>query len=165
MPCACRVPVTQYPETAEWGPLMWDILHAFAERSGKIENPLIQQDERRHLLFLIEGVEKTIPCEICKAHYKEYLDQHPVKDILTMPYEDLRPFVQKWFWNLHNEINLGNNKPVFAYSGLSHYQSINIKVRLEQLAAPIQRAMTHNGVKLLNWKAFEREVRTLIGLI
>ena len=165
MPCACRVPLAEYPQNAEWGPLAWDILHGLAERSGQTSNAHIQKDEARHWILLIESVEKMIPCDVCRGHYKEYLAENPVKQILDQPYEKLNPFVKTWFWRLHNDINLGNDKPVFTFDELGNrYKSIAIKQRLDQLAAPIQRAMTNNGVKLLHWKAFEREVRTLLGL-
>lgn len=166
MPCACKVPVAQYPETAEWGPIAWDILHGLAERAGRQSNTLIQKDEMQHWIQLIESVEKMIPCDVCRGHYKEYLTINPVRILSDMPYSGLRDFVRKWFWSLHNEINEGNDKPLFTYGDLSgRYGSVPIKMRLDQLSAPIQRAMTLNGVRLLHWKAFEREVRTLLGML
>ena len=160
MPCACKVPVTQYPESAEWGPITWDILHGLAERSGGCTNKLIQEDEKRHWISLFDSIEKMIPCTICREHYKTFLLNRPVNSIIDSPYESLKPFVKKWFWTLHGEIYEG----VFAYEDLTaRYSSVPIKERLNQLTAPIQRAMTHNGVKLLHWKAFEREVKILLG--
>ena len=73
MPCACRVPAVEYPANAEWGPITWMILHGLAERSGKNTNILLQGDEIRNMILLIESVEKMIPCDICRAHYHEYL--------------------------------------------------------------------------------------------
>ena len=161
MPCGCRIPATEYPESAEWGPIAWDILHGLAERSGHLSNKLAQEDEKRHWIFLFESIEKMIPCTICREHYRVFLLGRPVKSIADSPYESLNPFVKKWFWTLHGEIYNGT----FNYEDLTaKYGSVPIKQRLDQLAAPIQRAMTHNGVKLLHWKAFEREVRTLLGM-
>ena len=163
MSCACRVPFVQYPETAEWGPITWTILHGLAEQSGRNTNILLQDDETRNYIILIESVEKMIPCDICRGHYHDYLINNPVKGWIKEPYNTLKDRVKKWLWDLHNIINLGNDKPVFAFDDLVLvYDKINIKQKITELAAPIKRAMTHNGVKLLHWLAFERAVKTLI---
>ena len=162
MPCACRVPAVEYPETAEWGPITWSILHGLAERSGKNSNLLLQGDEIRNMIMLIEAVEKMIPCDICRGHYHEYLVSKPVKSWLKEPYTNLRENARKWVWTLHNEINLGNDKPIFQYEDLEGtYGQVNIRQKLAELSPPIQRAMTNNGVKLLHWLAFERVVKTM----
>ena len=161
MPCACKVPEVEYPATAEWGPLAWDILHAIAEKCGKIDNALLQIDEIRQVVGLIEAVQKMIPCDICRAHYQEYLANKPVKGWLKEPYSVLNNNVRVWLWTLHNDINQGNDKPIFPFDGLSVYSAVPIRQRLAQLSAPIQRAMAHNGVKLLHWLAFEKYVKIL----
>lgn len=161
MPCACKVPAVEYPETAEWGPITWQILHGLAELSGRSSGPL-QIDEIRAWLALIESIEKMIPCEICRAHYKSYLVNNPVKGWLKEPL-NIRDNVRKWLWNLHNEINEGSDKPVFAFDDLVSYSEVDIRTKLAQLAAPIKRAMAHSGVKLLHWLAFERSVKTLLS--
>lgn len=157
MPCACKIPVVLYPETAEWGPLAWDILHGLAERAGK---GVLIADELRGWVEVLESVRDMIPCDVCRTHYGEYLQHYPVKDIPTMPYAQLKTFVKTWLWRLHNDINQGNDKPLFTYEALSaKYGGIDIPLRIKQLAAPIQRAMQHNGVRLFHWKAFERAVK------
>jgi len=156
------MPAVEYPANAEWGPITWFILHGLAERSGKNSNVLLQGDEIRNVILLIEGVEKMIPCDICRGHYHEYLFGKPVKGWLKEPYSALRENARKWFWILHNEINLGNDKPIFPYENLeSTYGQVNIRQKLAELSPPIQRAMTNNGVKLLHWLAFERVVKTM----
>jgi hypothetical protein len=161
MPCACKIPIVQYPETAEWGPLMWDILHGLAEKSGNNTNLLLQADEIRCWTTLLNSVGQTLPCDICSKHYKEYLLANPI----TIPsYSELKTYIKTWLWTLHNEINGGNDKPSFSYSDLTaKYSGIPVKIRLQQLAAPIQRAMMHNGVRLLNWKTFERLIKTQLS--
>ncbi len=162
MPCACKVPVVQYPETAEWGPLLWDILHGLAEQSGKQIRP---EDEQRGWVTLLESIASMLPCEVCRKHYSEYLREHPVRDfILKEPYGKMREFVRTWLWNLHNEVNQGNDKPVFPLIRLLDYKEIPVAQRLKQLSAPIQRAIVNNGVRLFQWKAFERAVKVLLSL-
>lgn len=157
MPCACKIPVVLYPETAEWGPIAWDILHGLAERSGTGLSP---QDERRGWVTLLESVALMIPCDVCRTHYKEYISANPVSGILDLDYRSLKTFVKTWLWNLHNIVNTGNDKATFAYDDLvGKYSGIPVLTRLKQLAAPIQRAMTHNGVRLLHWKAFENAAK------
>jgi hypothetical protein len=157
MGCGCKIPVVQYPETAEWGPLAWDILHGLAERSGSGINPA---DERRGWVTLFGSIALMLPCEICREHFKVYLAEHPVDNILDMDYKLLKNYVKTWLWTLHNIINNGNSKESFPFDGLtSKYKDIPILTRLKQLAAPMQRVMVHNGVRLLHWKAFENACR------
>jgi hypothetical protein len=156
------VPAVEYPANAEWGPITWAILHGLAGRSGRNSNVLLQGDEIRNMILLIESVEKMIPCDICRGHYREYLVSRPVKGWMKEPYSALRENARKWFWTLHNEINLGNDKPVFLYNDLeATYENVNIRQKLAELSPPIQRAMTNSGVKLLHWLAFERVVKIM----
>ena len=62
MPCACQLPPEIYPDAAEWGPILWNILHGTAERVGTAIVKLYQNDERYDGLmrYFFIGI-KTIP--------------------------------------------------------------------------------------------------------
>jgi hypothetical protein len=140
---------------------LWDILHGLAEKSGSNTNPLLQADEIRCWINLLNSVGNTLPCDICSKHYKEYILANP---ITISSYSEIKTYTKTWLWTLHNEINGGNEKPLLPYSDLvTKYSGIPIKTRIQQLAAPIQRAMMLNGVRLLNWKTFERLVKSQLS--
>lgn len=117
MPCACKAPIEQYPENAEWGPLFWRLLHAMAERAGKQTEPIGQQDELRLWQNLLTSLKDTLPCDVCRNHYGEWLKEHP-PELLELPYGEFHAWIKTWLWTLHNRINEGNDKPTFKFEDL-----------------------------------------------
>ena len=61
MPCACQIPVPQYPDTADWGPILWRILHGLAERAGKASLPA---DEIREWQKFIKLTGEMLPLSL-----------------------------------------------------------------------------------------------------
>ncbi len=165
MPCACKVPAEKYPENAEWGPIMWRVLHSLAERAGVQANVLLRDDERRVWENLMTKVQDTIPCDICRDHYGRWLAAYPPSALLTMPYEAVGPWIRRWFFALHNEVNEGNDKPLFREEELSAmYKTMSITQSWKALEPVIKKAITLNGVPLLAWKRWVNCVRQLQGL-
>jgi hypothetical protein len=165
MPCACQIPVPKYPETADWGPLLWTILHALAERAGTSPNPA---DEIREWQKLIKLTGEMLPCEHCRAHFARWLAQNPVSALSTIPSNTVRQWIRMWFFNLHNEVNIENGKAVFPLDQLSAtYGRVNFQDLLWRLDPVIQKAISLNGVSLFKWtnwtKSF-RMLRSLLGL-
>ena len=143
MPCACLLPKEKYPDALEWGPILWKVLHAVAERAGKSPFPMYHKEERLYLVRFFQALGKMIPCPSCKEHYDVYLKEHPVdKELIEMPYEAIGPFVQGWFWELHNWVNESHEKPVFAYENLTAaYGSVNIRQTIRLFDIPMKRAL------------------------
>ncbi len=165
MPCNCRVPLEKFPETAEWGPLFWKLLHALAERAGSKTDPLVQGDERRTWIRCIKELGPVIPCDVCQTHYSSWLSSHPVDDLLTMSYNQVGPFVRNYFWSLHNVINEENERPVFAAENLSTmYGSLQVRPLWKALEPVLLLAMRHNKVSYLAWLTWLGHVRTLQGM-
>ncbi len=166
MPCSCKLPLEIYPESAEWGPLLWTILHGIAERSGAAVTPLFRSDERRQLTSLFHAVAKMIPCPSCKEHYTEYLKEHPVdKTLKDIPYEEIRPYVRRWFWELHNWVNESYGKPIFSLEDVATtYRSVAIRTVMKQLAAPMQRAIRLQSGQLFGYNEFVKAVTMLLSL-
>jgi hypothetical protein len=165
MPCACRAPVETYPENAEWGPLFWKLLHGLAELSGKQGNVNLQKDEVRTWIQILDVLKNVLPCDICRAHYVEWLLQHDVNVLLSMNYSLVNNWVRNYLWSLHNTINEGNDKPIFSFDQLvSTYKGVDIKEAWKALEPVMKKAITLNGVSLLQWKKWLGYVRNLQGM-
>ncbi len=165
MPCACKVPAETYPENAEWGPLFWKVLHGLAELSGRSTDAILQGDEVRTWIQVLTQMKHCLPCDVCREHYGRWLTAHPVDGLLKMPYKDTRLWIQQYLFDLHNEINEGNDKPTFAFSDLAAtYKEINISALWRALEPVMKKAITLNGISLLPWKKWLGYVRTLQGI-
>lgn len=164
MVCGCRVPAEQYPENAEWGPLFWTLLHGLAEYAGK-QPPLLQMDELRLWQNLLKSLQPTIPCDICRGHYAERLATSDVDKLLSISYPTFRDWIRQHLWKLHNEINEGNDRPIFPFEELSvKYKSIDITKMWRQLEPVMKKAISLNGITLIPWRKFLGYVRGLQGL-
>lgn len=166
MPCACQLPPEIYPDAAEWGPILWSILHGIAERVGSAVTALYQNDERRALIRMMKSLEKVIPCPSCKEHYEVYLKQHPVdKTIMTIAYNDLNRYVKTWFWELHNWVNESLSRPLFRYEDLTPtYKDTKLRAQLKALDVPIQRAIRLKSGQLLGYKEFLQQSVILFSI-
>jgi len=165
MSCACKVPVEQYPENAEWGPLFWKLLHGLAERAGIQKDTILQTDERRTWIQILSKLQYCIPCDICRAHYSEWLKEHPTELLETMPYPELGHWIRHWLWFLHNTINEGNDRPLFEESALSvTYKGVDITATWRALEPVMRLAIILNGISLLPWKKWLATIRTLQGI-
>ena len=165
MPCACKAPIETYPENAEWGPLFWKLLHAFAERAGKQMNKNLQKDEMRLWIHILEGLKYILPCDICRAHYSEWLTTHPVEVLLTMDYIGTNYWISNYLWSLHNTINEGNDKPIFPFEDLlGVYKDVDLTSTWKALEPVMKKVIVLNGVHLIQWKKWLGYVRMLQGL-
>lgn len=165
MPCACRASIEQYPENAEWGPLFWRLLHGMADFSGKQKDTLLQGDERREWVKVFNLLKFTLPCDICRNHYTEYLSTNPAEPILTMPYFEVGVWIQTYWWKLHNYINEGNSKSTFPWNSLtSAYKNVDVKKTWKELEPVMKKVIILSGISLLRWKTWLQQIRTLQGL-
>ncbi len=165
MPCNCKIPVEAYPETAEWAPLFWSILHGLAEHAGTLSNPLFQDDERRTWIRCMKELGSTLPCDICRTHYSEWVLNHDPKQLMDLPYPEVGPWIRDYFFTLHNEINEGNEKPMFEASDLhTRYADIKITPLWKGLEPVLTVIMRHYKLSFVNWKTWKGYVRTLQGL-
>jgi len=165
MPCACRAPAENYPENAEWGPLFWKILHGLAELSGKQIYAVLQDDEKRAWVNILIHLQTTLPCDFCRNHYKEWLAENPPSILLKLNYSEIRVWIRTYLWSLHNQINEGNNKPIFLESQLEEtYRHTNIKPLWDALEPVMRKAIRLSGITLLPWKKWIGYVRTLQGI-
>lgn len=102
-----------------WGPHAWMFLHTITLNYP--ENPSYQ-DKQTHRLFF-ESLQDVIPCPKCKQHYKQNLIDYPIQ--LNSKKELI-----SWLINIHNQVNLKNNKRKYSYEEVNHiyndlYNSVN----------------------------------------
>lgn len=165
MSCPCKIPEPNFPETATWGPLLWCVLHSLGERAGSPTTKLFLEDERRAWLQFFKETGEIIPCPTCKAHYGEYLKEHPVDILRTLPHTERKDWIRTWLLNFHNSVNVRLNKPVFLLGDLAlTYARVNIRTTLQQLNAPIQLAIKLTGTNLMKYTEWKRRVTLLLSM-
>jgi hypothetical protein len=163
MPCACQIPVPDYPANADWGPILWNILHSLAEKAGQAALPA---DELREWPKFIKLTGEVLPCDKCRAHYIEYTQANPLT--LSMPYVELKTFLKTWFWKLHNDVNTSSGKPIFAYNDLeTRYDNPNFQDLLWRLEPIMKNVIQLNGVSFMKWTKWIHSfkmLRAILGL-
>ena len=89
-----------------WGPGAWTFLHTI---TLNYPNNPSEDDKQNHKDFF-HNLKNVIPCPNCKEHYNINLQKYPI-DINLESKEKL----VKWLINIHNEVNIKNNKKVYSY--------------------------------------------------
>jgi hypothetical protein len=166
MPCACQLPPELYPDSSEWGPILWTLLHGVAERVGTVAFPLFQMDERRALVKFFQALGKMIPCPSCKDHYDSYLREHPVdKVLMELPYDSLRDYVRRWFWELHNWVNESHGKPIYPLESVrAAYKDVAIRQTIRALDIPMKKAIRVRGGQQIAYAEFIKWTTMLCSL-
>jgi hypothetical protein len=88
----------------KWGPHLWFFLHTISFNYP--ENPSFKNkvDYNDHY----NSLKNILPCELCRVHYIQYLEQHP-------PDLSSRNALVKWTIDLHNKVNNQIGKPIYSY--------------------------------------------------
>ena len=163
MSCACQIPVPDYPANADWGPILWNILHSFAEKAGKAALP---PDEVREWSKFIKATGEVLPCDKCRAHYAEYTRANPLTQIASIPYDQLKTFIKTWFWQLHNDVNTSLGKPLFAYGHLeSTYNNPNFQDLFWRLEPIMKNVIQLNGVSFMKWTKWIHSFKMLRAIM
>ena len=92
------------PQNHIWGPALWMILHASAERIGSQHLKRLPQEESRIWLSLLASLRYSLPCPLCKNHFTSYFSSAP----LAVFNKDT---VRNWLFKLHERVNHQTNKP------------------------------------------------------
>lgn len=96
----------------EWGPSGWFFLHSIV--SAYPEHPT--ESEKKHYESFFLSLGPVLPCILCRPHYMEYLQKHPLHKAL-----DSRPALVQYFFQFHNNVNRRLGKPIQRKSSLSQY--------------------------------------------
>ena len=90
-----------------WGPHGWKFIHFIT--LGYPKNPTI--DDKNNYKNFFNMIPNILPCIICKNHFKENMIKHPLTDDIMSD----RIKLLNWSIDMHNEVNLINNKPFIDY--------------------------------------------------
>jgi len=97
-----------------WGPNAWLFLHTITFNYPEYPS---EQDKVNFFTFF-DSLKYVLPCDKCKKHYRE--NSKDLKDNLNSK-DDL----VKWLIDIHNDVNIKNNKPIWSYSDVyNKYQDI-----------------------------------------
>ena len=165
MPCACRVPIPDYPSNAEWGPILWSILHGLAEKS---QTAALQADEVREWQRFLKATGEVLPCEVCMSHYAAYTKEHPLTHFAEIPFSVFKTSIKTWLWELHTEIRQEYGKDVLPYSELTNqYGKVNLQDLLWRLEPVIKKTIDIKGMGLMKWIQWKKSflmLRSLLGV-
>jgi hypothetical protein len=89
-----------------WGPKLWFVIHTLAlnySDNPSYEDKRLHEDFFNNLVFLI-------PCEKCRIHYRQHINNNPVVNHLKDSNTLFRYTI-----DLHNEVNKTLNKRTYSY--------------------------------------------------
>jgi hypothetical protein len=92
-----------YMNPEVWGPCLWKFLHI---NSLNYPNNPTHMEQMYHLNFFI-SLGNIIPCDKCKYHYNEYINQIP-------PNLTNRNNLIMWLHNFHNAVNKRLGKKTYT---------------------------------------------------
>jgi hypothetical protein len=151
-----------------WGPPLWKLLHGIAETLGNQVVPMLATDEAHEIVFLLRDVEKIMPCQLCRTHYRAWRKDHPLEDIDRLRGFMLKTAVRKWLYDLHEEVNKGKG----IESGLQleqmeeMYKAVDFKTTWGDFFAKVKLTTEIGLVSQTGLEAFHRRLgmlRILVG--
>ena len=96
-----------------WGTHAWTFLHTI---TFNYPNNPSEKDKQNYYTFF-DSLKDVLPCEKCKKHYKE--NSKDLKSNLNS-----RDDLVKWLIDIHNDVNIKNNKSVWSYADVyNKYQN------------------------------------------
>jgi hypothetical protein len=87
-----------------WGPCAWKFLHAISFAIP--ESP--DDDQVHHLTQFFGSAGHVLPCPACGVHYNAYIESHRADFARALR---SGPLLQRFLWELHNEVNDRRGKP------------------------------------------------------
>jgi hypothetical protein len=150
-----------------WGPLLWTLLHALAEKLGTQKPELLATDEAREMVLILRGVELIMPCEKCRRHYHEYRLKNPFEDFSKKRGQVLRKLVREWLYALHEAVNERNG--IKSQILLENLESMYKPVKIQEAWTSLHRVLVESVVAGLviseNVKSFGRHLGLLVTAI
>lgn len=102
-----------------WGPPAWFFIHSIAFNYPENPSPI----EKTKYKQFFESLKYVIPCPVCQEHYIVNLKKHDLDKALI----DKISLI-KWTINMHNSVNIINNKKKPDYSQIIKlYKNIYIE--------------------------------------
>jgi hypothetical protein len=165
MPCACGKIQVAAPDSKEWGPLLWQVLHGLAEKIGALVVPLYAPDELKLWPQLLQTIELVLPCEECRKHCKEWVHEHPLTPMKTLTNAGLKIWIKTWLWTFHSDVDCRLDKPTVTYDELEGlYRNVPIQTQFRLIEAIEKKTMSFSGVKRNDWMNFVKYYRMLTSI-
>lgn len=106
-----------------WGPYGWKFFHFIA--LGYPKNPT-EEDKINYKTFFTL-VPSILPCSICSNHYANNLKKYPITDEILSD----RINLFNWTVDMHNEVNISNDKKIIDYDTalkliINNFNSTNV---------------------------------------
>lgn len=165
MPCNCIVDKPLYPKNEEWGPSVWWMIHALAEKAGRQTNLITHGDELRAWPLFVKELPGLLPCPYCRDHLQSYLKQHP----FVLPDDTYlwKTYIPQYFYDLHNSVNHRLGKPAFSRESLSETYRDSGRMRdvFATVEKVVDRAVKQGGMSLFNYRAWLKQFNLLRAAI
>ena len=91
-----------------WGPSAWRFLHSVALTYPEKPN----NQDKINIKNFYYNVTDILPCVLCQQHYKNNLQKHKLTDQILSS----KDLLNKWLVDVHNEVNIINNKKIYKYT-------------------------------------------------
>jgi len=151
-------------QNKDWGPALWTILHTAAEHLGKPRHPINQTDEANTWMLVLKYIEPSMPCPMCREHYRAWLGKQPISQFTALRGPALREAARKWVFWLHEEVNKGRG----IVSGLTLHDMpkiySDVKIYQSELDKFISFSKVHiqyNRVKVEDVWKFRQQIHYL----
>lgn len=127
---------TESVDTSFWGPSLWFILHTLAEFSDRF-------NARTRWTDLIRGLQMTIPCSECSAHFNQWVASHPY--VLKNTPQEIQTHTREWVLALHNDVNrrLGGDRREWNAAEVLVTYGGDRQIRLNEVEARIAEFSKH----------------------
>jgi hypothetical protein len=160
------------PQTAEWGPALWGILHMLAEKSGRGSGivrymgrgplQLCHAEQRRIWAALFVSLRTSLPCPLCKQHYVEYIRLNPPDAFLRIPGPDWAVGLRQWIWAFHNAVRTRKEQPLLVTQDQLATLYVPSAVQFQSWKQIVQEHMRRG--MFLRWLVREDMLRTVQAL-
>lgn len=99
-----------------WGPSLWFGLH-----STTMAYPFYpDSDQKQKMRNFFLSLQDVLPCMLCREHYKEHLEKHPIDPAL-----ESRGDLVRWLVGVHNSVNKSLGKREWSFEEvIQHYEQI-----------------------------------------
>jgi len=152
---------------SHWGPLLWKLLHALAEKLGTQKPEILAADEAREMVLILRGLEVIMPCEKCRKHYKEYRIKNPYDIFAQRRGLGLKKAVREWLYLLHETVNKknGTESRLLLENMESMYKDVKIQDAWTPLNQVLMTSVSSGLVLSENLKSFRRHLSLLLTAI
>jgi hypothetical protein len=90
-----------------WGHHGWIFLHSIT----LVYPDTPTKEDKENVINFFMNTGNVLPCYKCRNNYKKHLVKYPMNDTILKNRENL----VKWLINIHNEVNISQDKPILNY--------------------------------------------------